>query len=46
MVEDPHLSKHLAHWGIDIMKMQKVRFLLTFTHKAVGSESETALKPY
>jgi len=24
MVEDPHLAKHLAHFGIDIMKMEKV----------------------
>lgn len=25
MVLDPHLAKHLAHWGIDVMKMEKVR---------------------
>ena len=24
MVEDPYLAKHLAHFGIDIMSMQKV----------------------
>ena len=24
MVEDPHLAKHLAHWGIDILNMHKV----------------------
>lgn len=24
MVTDPSLSQHLAHWGIDIMKMTKV----------------------
>ena len=24
MVDDPLLSKHLAHWGIDIMAMEKV----------------------
>ena len=24
MVEDPDLAKHLEHWGIDIMKMEKV----------------------
>ncbi|GIM06941.1 hypothetical protein Vretimale_11173 [Volvox reticuliferus] len=23
MVTDPHLAQHLAHWGIDIMKMEK-----------------------
>lgn len=23
MVEDPHLAEHLAHFGIDVMKMQK-----------------------
>ena len=25
MVEDPLLAMHLAHWGIDIMKMEKVK---------------------
>ena len=24
MVEDPHLAVHLAHFGIDVMSMQKV----------------------
>lgn len=24
MVEDPKLAEHLAHFGIDVMKMQKV----------------------
>jgi hypothetical protein len=24
MVEDPHLAKHLAHFGINMMKMEKV----------------------
>lgn len=24
MVSDPHLPKHLAHFGIDLMKMEKV----------------------
>lgn len=23
LVEDPHLAKHLAHWGIDVMQMTK-----------------------
>ena len=23
LVIDPHLGKHLAHWGIDIMKLDK-----------------------
>lgn len=26
MVEDPHLKEHLAHWGINIANMEKVRF--------------------
>ena len=26
MVEDPYLAKHLAHFGIDIMSMQKVGY--------------------
>lgn len=29
MVEDPHLAEHLAHWGIDIMKMEKTEKSMT-----------------
>jgi hypothetical protein len=25
LVQDPLLSEHLSHWGIDVMKMEKVR---------------------
>jgi hypothetical protein len=25
LVQDPLLSEHLSHWGIDAMKMEKVR---------------------
>ena len=30
MVEDPFLSQHLAHFGINITSMKKVRILFTF----------------
>lgn len=26
MVEDPHLVKHLAHWGINVAVLEKVCF--------------------
>lgn len=30
MVEDPHLSKHLAHFGINITQMEKVPTRILF----------------
>lgn len=27
MVEDPHLKDHLAHWGINIANMEKVKIV-------------------
>ena len=30
MVLDPHLDKHLLHFGIDVSKMKKVPLLLFF----------------
>lgn len=39
MVLDPNLAEHLAHFGIDMLKMQKVRGGLWFS---IGPEEEGA----
>ena len=53
MVEDPHLAKHLAHFGINIMKMEKtektmeelnLNYNLEFIYGRI-CESGTELKP-
>lgn len=35
MVLDPNLAEHLAHFGIDMLKMQKVSHILVPVSKAL-----------
>ena len=40
MVEDPHLAQHLAHWGIDVLRMEKTEKSMAELEIALNSGYE------
>lgn len=40
MVLDPNLAEHLAHFGIDMLKMQKVRGKVVVLHRPRGRRKQ------
>ena len=46
MVEDPHLAKHLAHFGINIAQLQKVGRNCTWWHFAIWLEAFVIRGPF
>lgn len=42
MVLDPNLAEHLAHFGIDMLKMQKVRGVAPIDPEGERSKSEVS----